>query len=144
MCSQMPQGAGAARVSGKRGGSSYSGHLAGWRRTLQSKNSFPYRIAGIFRGVNLLWIRTILVIRENIFVLCIATLTTPHIMQVSLHMIEIFHENMAVNQFEVEAMVRGYHKYKDIWEATLGENLECQRENGNIHDIYAVAVLRSG
>ena len=24
----------------------------------------------------------------------------------------------------------------------VNENLECQRENGNIHDIYAVAVLR--
>ena len=59
-------------------------------------------------------------------------------------MIEIFRENMAANQFEVEAMVHGYHKYKDIWEATLGENLECQRENRNIHDIDAVAVLRSG
>ena len=72
------------------------------------------------------------------------TLTTPHIMHTSLHMIEIFCENMAANQFEVEVMVRGYHKYKDIWEAALGENLECQRENGNIHDIYTVAVLRSG
>ena len=76
--------------------------------------------------------------------LCIATLTTSHIMHVSLHMTEIFRENMAANQFEVEAMVCGYHKYKDIWEATLGENLECQKENGNIHNIYAVVVLRSG
>ena len=45
----------------------------------------------------------------------IATLTTPHIMHVSLHMIEIFHENMAANQFEVEAMVRGYDKYMKIF-----------------------------
>ena len=65
-------------------------------------------------------------------------------MHVSLHMIEIFRKNMAANQFEVESMVCGYHKYKDIWEATLGENLKCQRENGNIHDIYTVAVLKSG
>ena len=57
-----------------------------------------------------------------------------------------FLENKAANQLEVKAMVhvRGYHIYKDIWEATLGENLECQRESGNIHDIYAVAVLKSG
>ena len=51
---------------------------------------------------------------------------------------------MAANQLEVKAMVRGYHIYKDIWEATLEENLECQRESGKIHDIYAVAVLKSG
>ena len=37
-------------------------------------------------------------------------------------------------------MVRGYHYYKDIWEAVIGEELECEREHGNIHDLYAVAV----
>ena len=51
---------------------------------------------------------------------------------------------MAASGFEIEAMVRGYHKYKDIWDATVGEQLQCQRENGNIHDIYAVSVQKSG
>ena len=46
--------------------------------------------------------------------------------------------------FEVEAMVRGYHQYKEIWDAEVGEKLECQRETGNPHDIFAVAVLKSG
>lgn len=46
--------------------------------------------------------------------------------------------------FEVQAMVRGYHKYKDIWEAKIGENLQCQREPGNVHDLYAVSVMNSG
>ena len=46
--------------------------------------------------------------------------------------------------FEAEAMFRGYHQYKDIWDAQLGEELECQRENSNPHDIFAVAVLKSG
>ena len=55
-----------------------------------------------------------------------------------------FLENKAANQLEVKEIVRGYHIYKDIWEATLRENLECQRESRNIHDIYAVAVLKSG
>ena len=106
--------------------------------------TITYCIAGIFCGVKLSWIRTIMVICGKIFVLCIATLTTPHVMHVSLQMIEIFCENMAANQFEVEVMVRCYHKYKDILEATLRENLEYQRENGNIHNINAVTVLRSG
>ncbi len=30
--------------------------------------------------------------------------------------------------FSVEAMVRGYHAYKDIWTAVVGEELPCQRE----------------
>ncbi len=48
------------------------------------------------------------------------------------------------SSFEVEAMVRGFHVYKDIWNASLGEYLQCIREFGNPQDIYAVAVLKSG
>ena len=40
--------------------------------------------------------------------------------------------------FAVEAMVWGYHKYKDIWEAEFGKQLPCQRETGNPHDLFAV------
>ena len=46
--------------------------------------------------------------------------------------------------FEIQAMIRGYHQYKRIWDAKFGEQLECQRETGNPHDIFAVAVLKSG
>ena len=42
---------------------------------------------------------------------------------------------------EVDAMVRGYHEYQEIWDAPVGEELQCQRETRNLHDIYAVAVL---
>ena len=41
--------------------------------------------------------------------------------------------------FSVEAMVRGYHAYKDIWTAVNGEELPCQREDGNRVDAFAVA-----
>ena len=47
------------------------------------------------------------------------------------------------NMFRVEAMVRGYHCYQDIWQAIVGEELQTTRELGNIHDLYAVAVTRS-
>ena len=36
------------------------------------------------------------------------------------------------------------HKYKDVWEAEVGTTLQCQRETGNLQDIYVVAVLKSG
>ena len=39
--------------------------------------------------------------------------------------------------FEIEAMVR-------VWNASLGEQLHCSREPENPHDLYAVAVLKSG
>ena len=41
--------------------------------------------------------------------------------------------------FSVEAIVRGYHTYKDIWAAVVGEELPCQREVGNQVDTFAVA-----
>ena len=46
--------------------------------------------------------------------------------------------------FKVEAIVRGYHQYKEIWDAHVGEELECQRENGNPHDIFVYLRTRSG
>ena len=50
---------------------------------------------------------------------------------------------MAVYSFTVEAMVRGYHVYQSIWDAAInGENLECFREVGNIHDPSAVAITK--
>lgn len=47
-------------------------------------------------------------------------------------------------RFSVEAMVRGYHAYKDVWEATFGEELQCQTEQGNDQDEFTVAVLKDG
>ena len=40
--------------------------------------------------------------------------------------------------------VCGYHYYQDIWEPVIGEELECTQEPGNLHDRYAVAVLKEG
>ena len=40
--------------------------------------------------------------------------------------------------------MRGYHVYKDIWTASVGEELPCQRENGNPADPFAVVVVKSG
>ena len=35
---------------------------------------------------------------------------------------------MAMTHIEVETVIRGYHVYKEIWTATLGEVLTCRRE----------------
>ena len=43
--------------------------------------------------------------------------------------------------FEMETCVRGFHVYKTIWEAPVGEELECRRERGSGVDRYAVAVV---
>ena len=44
----------------------------------------------------------------------------------------------------VQTIVRGYDAYRDIWNAATGQILPCQRERGNVHDPYAVAVVEKG
>ena len=38
---------------------------------------------------------------------------------------------------------QGYHVYVAVWEAAVGQILHCEREGGNIHDPYAVAVVEN-
>ena len=45
--------------------------------------------------------------------------------------------------FMVESCVRGYHIYKDIWDATFGEELQCTRESDNFNDCHAVALRKN-
>ena len=45
---------------------------------------------------------------------------------------------------EIPSCVRGYHVYKDIWAAAVGELLTCSREPTNANDSYAVAVIKDG
>ena len=47
-------------------------------------------------------------------------------------------------EYTFEAMVRGYHVYREIWSSTVGERLSCVREAENRRDPFAVAVERSG
>ena len=48
-----------------------------------------------------------------------------------------------MESYSIHTSVRGYHVYKDVWEAALGQLLPCQREPGNTHDPYAVAVVET-
>ena len=46
--------------------------------------------------------------------------------------------------FERNCCIRGYHVYKEVWEAAVGEALVCEREPENASDRYAVAVKKEG
>ncbi len=46
-------------------------------------------------------------------------------------------------EFVLASCVRGHHVYKEIWSPNFGEELTCRREEGNVKDSYAVAVLKS-
>ena len=45
---------------------------------------------------------------------------------------------------ELESCVRGQHIYKEIWTPVTGGVLACARETVNLHDHFAVKVLRAG
>ena len=48
-----------------------------------------------------------------------------------------------IHTFSMQAMVRGYHVYKLIWDAACDDDiLPCKREIGNPHDPYSVAVKK--
>uniref|UniRef100_A0A1X7TG99 Ubiquitin-like protease family profile domain-containing protein n=1 Tax=Amphimedon queenslandica TaxID=400682 RepID=A0A1X7TG99_AMPQE len=46
--------------------------------------------------------------------------------------------------WRIDSCVRGFHVYQDIWTPVLHEELDCERERGNIEDLYAVAVKKNG
>lgn len=46
-------------------------------------------------------------------------------------------------EFDHESVVRGYHVYKDVWQAERDKILPCVRETTNRHNPFAIAILRS-
>ena len=44
--------------------------------------------------------------------------------------------------FEGNCCIQGYHVYKEVWEAAVGESLVCEREPKNASDQYALAVKK--
>ena len=50
----------------------------------------------------------------------------------------------AMEKFLERNCIRGYHVYKKVWAATVGEALVCEREPKNSSDRYTVAVKNKG
>ena len=46
--------------------------------------------------------------------------------------------------FSVKAMICGYNKYQNAFDAPISEILSCEREVGNIHDTFALAIKKNG
>ena len=46
-----------------------------------------------------------------------------------------------MEEFKRSSCVHGYHVYSNIWDAAVGEQLECAREPLYDSDRYAVAVI---
>ena len=46
--------------------------------------------------------------------------------------------------FCLNSVALGHHIYKDIWNSVHGEELHCEREIGNVQDLYAVSIIKHG
>ena len=46
--------------------------------------------------------------------------------------------------FSMEAMVHGYNKYQNAFDAPIGELLSREREVGNIHDTFVLGIKMNG
>ena len=46
--------------------------------------------------------------------------------------------------YSMDSVVRRHHVYKEIWTSFIGKELSCKGEVGNIHDMYAVTVMKKG
>ena len=44
---------------------------------------------------------------------------------------------------EIDAYVKGYHVYKNIWKPTVSEELETEMEPDNVMDKYAVCIKKN-
>ena len=51
---------------------------------------------------------------------------------------------MAEAEFKTDSSVRGYHVYQDNWTPVIGERLNCERQEENPRDRYAVAIRKDG
>ena len=47
-------------------------------------------------------------------------------------------------EFRFTSCVRGFHVYESAWAPVYHEILHCSREEGNVHDPYAVKLMKSG
>ena len=45
--------------------------------------------------------------------------------------------------FSKESVVRGHHVYKHIWTPGISEELSVEKEPGNLHDSFAVSVVKN-
>ena len=48
-----------------------------------------------------------------------------------------------LERYEVATVDRGYHVNVAVWEAAVGQILPRKQEGGNIHDPYAVTVVKN-
>ena len=52
--------------------------------------------------------------------------------------------SVGVEEYLLSSVVCGHHIYNQVWTPFIGEELITEKEEGNEHDVFAVAVLKDG
>ena len=47
-----------------------------------------------------------------------------------------------MREISADTVIRDHHVYKEVWTPIIGEVLQYEKEKGNSHDLYAVAVKK--
>ena len=61
----------------------------------------------------------------------------------SVHLCPNMAEIEVSSEYTFESVVRAYQVYREILTAQDGEVLQCRRERSNLHDPFAVAVVKT-
>ena len=81
----------------------------------------------------------------NHAVLTILLITIPSSKQLTAHVMRsracVNEDQVSKMAFEIDSVVRGYHVYKDVWDAHIGTELLCLPESSNREDRYVMAVM---
>ena len=59
-----------------------------------------------------------------------------------MHVIRGRYYSLARVEMDIPGVVRGHYVYKRMWTPVIGEELTVLPEENNIHDRYAVAVMK--
>ena len=71
-------------------------------------------------------------------------LKTPIISKQGKNVIIISNHVKIMEEMRRESCIRGNHIYKEIWDPTIGEVVQCEREPRNSVDQYSVAITKRG
>ena len=47
-------------------------------------------------------------------------------------------------EFTLNSIVHDYYIYRDVWNTSVRETVNCERESRNLKDTYTVALLKDG
>ena len=58
--------------------------------------------------------------------------------------IDISSSSVPDKEFQLTSCITGFHVYESVWTPTHHEILHCSHAEENVHDSYAIKVMKSG